>query len=210
MQSTVRVKLLLSAFVLAAAAETPALAQPTSSEPACTAADFKGLYVNRTFGGDFRQTPNVPISITGAAYADGQGNITLWFTEFTLSLGAPPTTVVEIDMAAAAESIGSQFTYEVRPDCRLRVEGRFPISTAPEGIDLVLSGGIGNGGKEVFLRNATPNDVLVESGHWIRVDDFNESLEARIDELTETVERLEALTIRIAMRHGINPGGVRP
>jgi len=113
-------------------------------------------------------------------------------------------------MAAAAESIGSQFTYEVKPDCRLKISGRFPISTAPEGIDLVLSGGIGNGGKEVFLRSAAQNDILVESGHWIRVEDFNESLEEKIDALTATVERLEALTIRIAMRHGINPGGVRP
>ena len=198
------------AAIFAAAVTTTIPAQPTESEPACTAADFKGLYVNRTFGGDFRQTPYVPISITGAAYADGKGNITLWTSEFTLGLGAPPTRVVEIDMAAAARSIGSQFTYEVKPDCRVRISGRFPISTAPEGVDLVLSGGIGNGGKEVFLRNATPNDILVESGHWIRVEDFNQSLEERLDALTAMVERIEALTARIAIRQGINPGGVRP
>ncbi len=29
----------------------------------------------------------MPISITAAAYADGQGNITLWNSEFTLGLG---------------------------------------------------------------------------------------------------------------------------
>ena len=210
MQSRAKFKLLLTAAGLAVAAATSALAQPTESKPACTAADFKGLYVSRTFGNDFRQTPSAPISITSTAYADGQGEITLWVAGFTLGLGAPPTQVVELDQVAAAESIGSRFTYEVKPDCRLTISGRFPISTAPEGIDLILSGGIGNGGKEVFLRNATPNDILVESAHWIRVEDFNESLEERIDALTAIVERIEALAIRIAIRQGINPVGILP
>ena len=210
MQSLDRLRSLLTVAVLASATITPAPAQPTDAEPACTTADFQGLYVSRTFGADFRQTPSAPISITSTAYADGLGNITLWVSEFTLALGAPPTRVVEIDQVTAAESIGSQFTYEVKPDCRLKITGSFPISTAPEGIDLVLSGGIGNGGKEVFLRNATPDDVLVESAHWIRVEDFNKSVEERIDVLTKMVEQLQALTARIAIRQGINPSGVMP
>ena len=140
-----------------------ACAIANADNSACANKDFRGIYVFHAHA--VSVVNNAALTFAGSLTADGQGKITAWkdVAATAAVTPAPPNfklVTPVLDRYEEARRLGSDILYTVEPDCRITVTGQFLGPTGSPS-PVVWVGGLGAGGKEALVMNASPQSPYV-------------------------------------------------
>lgn len=184
---------------LVAGALSSAQAQP-GSEYVCSNATFQGTYGLSGSGFDISAAPVLGAEAGIAVFtADGEGRV----TAFRKIVDRPDGKVEEQDFSLLP------FTYSVNPDCTGTTRVIVPTPLGNEVVETAII--LVNGGREGWTVNlrthgsdaATVNSIALAS--FKRIDDFDEQLAWRMDQVSGDLADIRGLLGDIALRLGIGP-----